>query len=124
MLGNDASELTQRVRNGERMAEIAAEVHVEEDDLRVALTDSVRETAPPVVAQRLIARLPQATFGSRPLQGTPSVTQQAKAVESLAARLELRAEDLHQSLEDGSFRQLLADSGVEARLGILVNKLL
>lgn len=35
--------------------------------------------------------------------------------------MDVSVEELESSIEDGSFRQLLADSGVEARLGILVN---
>ena len=120
----DSLELAQRVRSGQRLAEIAAGVHAEADDTQVAPADASRESAPPpVTGQRLIARVHQAPFGPDPSYARP-IGELPQTIDSLAEKLEISAEDLYESLQDGSFRQRLTDSGFEARLGILVNRLL
>ncbi len=107
------------------MARISSEAYNEADDQRVEKTDSARETpraAPPLVAaDRLVARIEVPIFGARPIPSRP-IPEPLETVESLAEKLEITAQDLYQSLQDGSFRQRLADAGMDARMGILVNK--
>ncbi|MGI9595342.1 MAG: hypothetical protein ACR2QK_04235 [Acidimicrobiales bacterium] len=122
LLGSNPHELAQRVRSGERLAEIAAEVHIGSDTLRTVMAEAITASAPPAVAHRLVSQLPSVIAGSKPHRPTGAIERPTEAMESLASRLQVSVERVHESIEDGSFRELLADRGVEARLGILINK--
>lgn len=122
LLGTNPQELAQRVRSGERLAEIAAEVHVGSDSLRTVMAEAITASAPPAVAHKLVAQLPAVIAGSRPHRPTGAIDRPSEAMESLASKLNVNLEQLQDSIDDGSFRGLLEDSGVEARMGILINK--
>lgn len=125
LLGTDPGELSQRVRSGERLAEIAADVDVSSEQLKTVMAEAITDTASPRLAHRMLADLGNVVAGGRKPYKTGPVDEQPEppeALKSLATKMDMRTEKLQESIENGSFRELLADSGVEARLGILVNK--
>ncbi|MGH1488348.1 MAG: hypothetical protein ACRBK7_02980 [Acidimicrobiales bacterium] len=104
------------------MAEIAADVHVSSDQLKTAMAEAITDTASPKVAQNLVANLGNVISGGRKPTEASTAEPPSEALKSLAHKMDMRTEQLQESIENGSFRELLADSGVEARLGILINK--
>lgn len=114
-------ELSQRVRSGERLAEIAADVHVSSDQLKTVMAEAITESATPKVAQRMLASLGDVVAGV-PKPHVKSFEPPPEALKSLASKMDMKTEQLQESIENGSFRELLADRGVEARLGILINQ--
>ncbi len=122
LLGTDPVELSQRVRSGERLAEIAADVHVSSEQLKTVMAEAITDTASPKVAQRMLANLGNVVSGSSKPHHAKPTEPPPEALKSLATKMDMKTEQLQESIENGSFRELLADSGVEARLGILINK--
>lgn len=127
---SDSVELAKRARFADPMAKMATGAYNENDDRKVEASDAARESSPtpkaldpPVTADRLIARIDVPIFGARQLPSR-QIPEPLETVESLAEKLEIRAEDLYESLQDGSFRQRLADAGMDARMGVLVNQYL
>jgi hypothetical protein len=119
----DTIELMRQARFGDRMAQISTDTYNESDNQRVENSDAAREIAPPVTADRLVARIDVPIFGTRTLPTRP-IPEPLETIESLAEKLEITEQDLYESLQDGSFRQRLSDAGMEARMGILVNRYL
>ncbi len=122
LLGTTPHDLAQRVRSGERLAEIAADVHVGSDTLQNVMAEAITASAPPAVAHRLVSQLPSVISGNRAHRPTGSYERPSEVIETLATRLNVKVEQLQESIEDGSFGDVLADRGVEARMGILINK--
>jgi hypothetical protein len=124
LLGTNPVELNQRVRSGERLAEIAADVEISPERLKSAMAEALTNTEPPQIVQRMKADLAAAASGRRTKSFRAGPTDDpGEALKTLAEKMDMRTEQLQESIENGSFRELLADSGVEARLGILVNKM-
>lgn len=121
MIGTEPSELSKRVREGEALGSIAAEAGVGKSELKSAMTEAVRATAPPQVADRIVANLDDLIVGNRPSRPTGETQDPSQALETLATTLDTDTNKLLESVDDGSFRDLLAEKGVEPALGLLVN---
>ncbi len=120
-IGTEPSELSKRIREGEALGSIAAEAGVGKSELKAVMTEAVKATAPPQVADRIVANLDDVIAGNRPNRPTGDTQDPSQALETLATTLDTDISKLMESVDDGSFRDLLAEKGVEPALGLLVN---
>ena len=121
LIGTEPAELSKRVRAGEALGSIAAEAGVPKEELKSAMTEAVKATAPPKAADRIVANLDNVIAGNSPQRPTGDTQDPAQALETLAATLDTDTNLLMESIDDGSFRDLLAEKNVEPALGLLVN---
>lgn len=121
LIGTEPRELSKRVRAGESLGSIADQAGVPRQELKSAMTQAVKATAPPKAADRIVANLDGVIAGNRPDRPTGDTQDPAQALETLASALDTDIEKMMESVDDGSFRDLLAEKGVEPALGLLVN---
>lgn len=121
LIGKEPSELSKRVQEGQSLGSIAAEAGVPMTELKSAMTEAIKVTAPPQVADRIVANLDNVIAGNRPARETGDTQDPAQALETLANTLDTDIHKLMESVDDGSFRDLMAEKGVEPVLGLLVN---
>ncbi len=121
LIGTEPSELSKRVRSGESLGAIASEAGVPREELKSAMTEAVRATAPPKAADRIVANLDNVITGNRPDRPRGETQDPAQALETLASALDTDTNKLMEAIDDGSFRDLLAEKNVQPALGLLVN---
>lgn len=121
VIGVQPAELNQRLREGRSLQELAGEAGVDSGELKSAMAKAIEAVAPPQGGRRLVAGLDRVIAGNRPERPTGSTQDPTQALETLAATLDTDVERLMASIDDGSFRDLLAEKGVEPGLGLLVN---
>jgi hypothetical protein len=128
LIGASPRELSQRVRSGEALVDIAAKAGIGSADLKAVMTEAITATASSLVSEHMVAGLEDeinakgvAAAGPPPKRPPAPGPEPNERLYSLASSLDMDPEQVIVSIEDGSFRQLLADKGVQAGLGILVN---